>query len=160
MRAELCHWQSEDVDALARLESAASPHGWSRQALEQASLAPKRLRLAMVSEGHWLAHAVFSFVADEAELLIISVHPAHRGQGLAQALIRAAIDELGPTINSVFLELRASNDAAKALYNKLGFSLCGRRKNYYRSGVADGRREDALLMRLDLKQARANTERV
>ena len=79
---------------------------------------------------------------DEAEILNIAVHRDFRRQGVASALLLAALDQLRRSaINRVFLELRESNLPARALYERHGFVPSGRRKAYYHGPV-----EDALCM--------------
>lgn len=94
-------------------------------------------------QGQPVAYCLFSEMLDEAELLRIAVDPQQRGKGLAAALLhkaQGALVERG--ITRFFLEVRASNCAAQALYHRCGWQPCGRRKNYYPLGDA---REDALL---------------
>ena len=82
-------------------------------------------------------------VAGETDMMNIAVHPDHRRQGIAQSLIDCLILELkNRGSHSLTLEVRASNDPARTLYEKLGFFQAGRRPNYYRNP-----REDALILR-------------
>jgi ribosomal-protein-alanine N-acetyltransferase len=83
--------------------------------------------------------------AEEAELLRIAVHPGHRREGLALALLKASEVELRPIgIRTLRLEVRVSNAAARALYSVLGWEEAGLRRGYYKDG------EDAALYRRDL----------
>jgi len=83
--------------------------------------------------------------AEEAELLRIAVHPDHRREGLALALLKASEAELRPIgIRTLRLEVRVSNAAARALYAVLGWEETGLRRGYYKDG------EDAALYRRDL----------
>jgi len=90
-----------------------------------------------------VAYCLFSEVLDQAELLRIAVHPSQRGKGLASVLLQHAQAELSQRgIAELYLEVRASNHAAQALYRHCGWEPCGRRRNYYPLGDV---REDALL---------------
>ena len=85
-------------------------------------------------------------VLDEADLMNVAVHPAYRRKGIAQALLNELerrLEENG--VVTVALEVRASNDSAIRLYEKLGYSLAGIRKNYYFKP-----KEDALILKKQL----------
>jgi [ribosomal protein S18]-alanine N-acetyltransferase len=72
-------------------------------------------------------------VADEAEILNVAVHPNFRRKGVASALLRAALNQFHSSAAArVFLELRGSNQPARALYEQHGFVPSGLRKSYYR----------------------------
>ncbi|XYH15765.1 GNAT family N-acetyltransferase [Asaia sp. BMEF1] len=83
--------------------------------------------------------------ADEAEILTLGVRPQYRRKNLASRLLEtgcATLETRGVT--TLFLEVSVRNDAAVALYLKLGFALCGRRKAYYPDG------SDASVLSYDL----------
>ncbi len=84
-----------------------------------------------------MAHCLSWCVAGEAEILTLLVDPVWRRQGLGRALVR----DLFFKNRAVFLEVRARNAPALALYRGLGFVVSGHRRAYY----ADG--SDALCMR-------------
>ena len=75
-----------------------------------------------------------SVAPGESEVLYIEVEPAFRRQGIAEMLLREAI-ERAP--GEWFLEVRDSNLAAQKLYEKLGFVNVGRRENYYPGGLGE-----------------------
>ncbi|MFA7349059.1 MAG: ribosomal protein S18-alanine N-acetyltransferase, partial [Desulfurivibrionaceae bacterium] len=78
----------------------------------------------------------------EAELLKIAVGSEHRRQGIATQLVAHALRFLARQgVERCFLELRATNLPALALYERFGFRRVGLRKKYYASPV-----EDAILM--------------
>lgn len=80
-------------------------------------------------------------VMDEGYISNIAVAPEARRRGIADALLDALAARTNGTLAFLTLEVRASNAPAIALYEKHGFSVAGRRKNYYEQP-----REDALLM--------------
>jgi ribosomal-protein-alanine N-acetyltransferase len=89
----------------------------------------------------------FSIVQDEAEIIDIRVDERYRRSGIGESLLTQSFKKLRfSKIRSVFLEVRSSNTAALALYEKLGFAMMGRRENYYKTATG---REDALTMRCD-----------
>jgi ribosomal-protein-alanine N-acetyltransferase len=65
---------------------------------------------------------------DEVEILNVATDPAARRQGVGSALVQALLNLTGKVW---FLEVRESNAAARALYERAGFTVNGRRKNYY-----------------------------
>ena len=92
-------------------------------------------------------HDILGFVilrraADEGELFQIAVDKTARRRGIADMLMGAALEYVsGCGLTSVYLELRASNEAAACLYEKHGFVRLRSRKNYYTDPA-----EDALVM--------------
>ena len=73
---------------------------------------------------------------DEAEILNLRCGAARRRRGDGGALLRAALDEFWARgVSRVFLEVRESNEAAIAFYEKHGFVKRGRRPAYYRDPV-------------------------
>lgn len=94
------------------------------------------------------AFAVTQVVLDEATLFNIAVHPDFQRQGLGRTLLQALITELGERgVMTLWLEVRASNAKAIALYRSFDFNEVSVRKGYYPS--AEGR-EDAVIMALVL----------
>jgi ribosomal-protein-alanine acetyltransferase len=86
--------------------------------------------------------AAFHRVMDEAELRNMAVAPAHQRRGIARALLAAGILALQATgVSKLFLEVRASNHAAIALYTSAGFNRLHTRRDYYHNPE-----EDALVM--------------
>lgn len=140
--------ESDTADWLA-LEQEAFDDACSEAQLK-AFLAGKRYLAYGLLEGEVLvAYAVYSVILDEAELIKIAVRKTHRGQRIADQLMVTLNDELhGQGVLKVMLEVRESNRTAIALYQRLGFSLDGQRKDYY--PLLHGR-EDALLMSLGLQ---------
>lgn len=87
------------------------------------------------------------FAADEAELANIAVAPRMRGSGVGAALLDEALDAARARGTAqMFLEVRDSNERARALYRSRGFEEVGRRRGYYRRPV-----EDALILRRRLE---------
>lgn len=84
-----------------------------------------------------------STVLDEAEVRKLAVALLCRREGIASLLLSSALQHLArQSITTCFLELRAGNLPALALYQKNNFEIVGRRKNYYANPV-----EDAMLLR-------------
>jgi ribosomal-protein-alanine N-acetyltransferase len=80
----------------------------------------------------------FWLVFDEIHINNVAVLPQFRGSGMGSAILRHVLAEakrLGA--NRATLEVRASNDGARRLYERLGFHAAGRRPNYYSRPVED-----------------------
>lgn len=85
---------------------------------------------------------------EQGDIQTIAVAPAARGMGLGRGLMHALITEARRRgIGELFLEVRADNPIARALYGSLGFEQIGVRPRYYRHGI------DAILMRLTVPAA-------
>jgi len=92
--------------------------------------------------------AITQIVLDEATLFNIAIDPAFQRQGLGRKLLEDVIEKLEQReIVTLWLEVRASNSKAIALYESLGFNEVSVRRNYY--PAAQGR-EDAIMMALIL----------
>lgn len=125
--------ENSRVSHLAVLEWAAPERPWQRlwRALRRAPA--QRPLVGYVAS--WI-------IAGEVHISTIAVHPAHRGRGLGALLLASMLlraYHFGGQYS--VLEVRESNLTARALYEKYGYRVVGRRKNYYRDN-----QEDALLM--------------
>ena len=131
-----------------------APH-WTRSAYETAVDSTSRPeRIVLLAESTIAENlspglagfAIASIAGSEAELESIAVNPERQRRGVARALFAHLADCLtGRGVSDVFLEVRASNHAARGLYAALGFSQAGLRKAYYAHPI-----EDALVLRLSL----------
>ena len=83
-------------------------------------------------------------VLGESDMMNLAVAPAYRRQGVGRALVERLLWELAEDNHCLTLEVRASNEAAIALYESLGFRQVGRRPGYYQHPP-----EDALILRKD-----------
>ena len=100
-----------------------------------------------------VAYGVLMFAPGEAQILNLSVVPDARREGIGRELLRHFVDD-ARWLNAaqIFLEVRASNLAAIALYEAEGFMPVARRLGYYPGAAADAPREDALVMRRALRE--------
>ena len=133
-----------DVLAIER-DSFSTP--WSEILFMNEIHKPQSLPKAARCRGKLVGYICANYVLDEGHILNVTVHPEYRRQGVAEALVRhvtALLAERGCRV--IFLEVRTSNNAAKAMYERAGFSVIGARKNYYTHPA-----EDALAMCLKLK---------
>ena len=132
-----------EVFQVAELEKLCFTLPWSEKSVAGELENPLSLWLVAM-EGENLAGYVGSqTVMDETDMMNLAVAPEFRRQGVGEALVNAlvaALKDLGS--RCLTLEVRDSNEAARALYAKLGFVEIGRRRGYYRDP-----REDALILR-------------
>jgi len=133
--------RAADLPRLAALEHACFDTPWRQAALAEVLADAQCLALvAALAGAEPVGFALFLRAHDEAELLRVAVLPERRRQGLAAALVRAGLARLeSQGVRRWFLEVRPSNQAARGLYERLGFALAGRRRAYYSDG------EDALV---------------
>jgi ribosomal-protein-alanine N-acetyltransferase len=153
--------QLADLDELMAIEVCSYPFPWSRgnfvdsmasgyraqglwggaEAAREAGAAPALLAYAWAMEG-----------VEELHLLNLTVHPEHRRAGYARLLLDDLVRWAVPrALWWMWLEVRASNGAARGLYEAYGFEEAGLRRGYYPNVRSS--REDAVLMRLDMRQA-------
>ena len=132
------------VAQIAGLEKLCFHDPWSEKSIS--SELENALALWLVAlEGETVTGYVGSqTVLGWTDMMNVAVHPDYRRRGIGEALVEELIVRLKAMGNECLtLEVRASNEPAKQLYDKLGFREVGRRPNYYRNP-----KEDALIMRL------------
>ena len=97
---------------------------------------------AVDENGNVVAYVLGRLIAPEAEIYRVAVRMDKRRRGIGYRLLDYAVkSERGHGLESVFLEVRASNVPARNLYRSYGFSEIGERKNYYRDPT-----ENAIIM--------------
>jgi ribosomal-protein-alanine N-acetyltransferase len=139
---------ARDEAAIHDVEVAAASHPWTTGQIGGTLAADHADGWVIEVDGVVVAHLLASWVADEAEVLTVATHPAHRRRGFAAALLEAAFAAWRSRgVATAWLEVRADNPGAQALYEALGWERFGVRARYYHDGV------DALLYRLDLTRA-------
>ncbi len=126
-----------------------------RKAVEADLAALEEIQAASPEAAHWrvddylaqdcrvavVEHRVAGFLVcravagDEREVLNLAVHPDFRRRGIARALLEA---ECNSNVADYFLEVRASNKAARAFYSVMGFTETGVRPGYYENPTESG----------------------
>lgn len=123
--------------------------GPSFEALSQLLQKPHTCAFGVKTQGKVVGVLWLLLSDDAVEIIDIRVGEAHRRQGVASYLLETVTPDLLTQYRTdIFLDVRETNNAAIALYERLGFSLQSRRRGYYRG--AQGR-EDALVMRKSIK---------
>lgn len=132
--------EPDDTEAAHLLEGRVYRQAWSRQVfLDELAQASRRYLVAEVA-GMLAGFGGVMLVGDEAHITTVVVDPDHRQARIGTRLMLALIEEaLEAGAEALTLEVRASNEAAQALYRRFGMAPVGVRKHYYRD-------EDALIM--------------
>lgn len=133
-----------DVPAMARIERESFDSPWSADEITKdvaSNDGSIYVALALVGEER-AGYADMRIITGESQIYNIAIAPEFRRQGIGEALLAHMIEkseELGLSI--ITLEVRSGNEAAMALYEKMGFKKVGSRPGYYAKGS-----EDAVLM--------------
>ena len=167
---------TDDLPAVAAIEAACYTDPWSEKGFADALVMPGSVLLAAEcltdrkeafdspagkapdadsKERVPAGYIGMYTAADEGEIIKVTVSHAFRRKGVGTALISALIREAAKRgIRNIYLEVRISNTAAAALYEKAGFAHCGIRKGFY-----DWPKEDAYVMCLKMNEE-TNTVRM
>ena len=142
--------QPTDAVLMVDIERAVSTGPWSlAQFLTSCHSASEDCWVSYEEQAGVVGFAVSQRILDETTLLNVGVAPAQQGRGRGGLLLAAVLDKaLADGSQRCLLEVRASNSAARHLYERAGFVQDGVRKAYYPATTG---REDAILMSLDMK---------
>jgi len=134
-----------EIEAISEIEKKCFPYPWSKEAIKE-ELCENVLSYFLIAEcngqicGYVSSWLLFNI---EAEVGNLAVLPEFRRNGIAKSLMQSLINySQSKNIYEITLEVRASNQKAISLYEKLGFKKAGLRKKYYQGT------EDAILMAL------------
>ena len=131
------------VAQVAELEKICFSDPWSENSVASELKNPLSCWLVAEEDSAVAGYIGSQTVVDESDMMNVAVHPDHRRKGVAEKLVMELVEALKKRDSRCLtLEVRASNEPARALYEKLGFVQVGLRKNYYRNP-----REDALILR-------------
>lgn len=137
---------SEHLSGVAELERLCFSEPWSEKSLELL-LRDGAVGFAVLEDGAVVAYGGMTYVLDEGQITNIATHPSARRKGFGARIVGALCDfarESG--LREIFLEVRASNEGAIALYSQSGFLRVGERRGFYRAPL-----EDAIIMKINLQ---------
>ena len=138
--------REELLPQVQRIEQQCFSLPWTEAMLRMQLQPDSHVFLTAETEGVVVGYIGMLYVLDEGYISNVAVRPDFRRRGVAEALLRA-LEARSRALRLSFLtlEVRAGNAAAVALYEKRGYRVVGRRKNYYEKPT-----EDAILMTLTL----------
>ena len=132
----------DHVSQIAQLEAQCFSDPWSEKSVASELENPLSLWLVAEENGQVCGYVGSQTVLDESDMMNVAVDPRFRRRGIARALIETLIAELSKMGSRCLrLEVRVSNENARALYARMGFQQLGLRKNYYHNP-----KEDALIL--------------
>lgn len=133
----------DNVDQVAEIEQECFSSPWSKEMLLEAmDNFTASFIAAEADDGTILGYAGINVVMDEGYIDNVAVRSQYRRNGVASALLSVFVRFAeAHQLKFLTLEVRASNEAAIALYTSYGFDEAGRRKNYYSDP-----KEDAIIM--------------
>ncbi len=138
-----------DLDAVLHIESAVYEFPWTRGNFLDSIRSGYVMQALSTHEQGITGYFVVLDGADELHLLNLSVAPHAQSLGHARFMLDALRALAGQRrCRQMWLEVRASNQRARSLYEKNGFRTVGVRRDYY--PAADSRREDAVVMSLSM----------
>jgi len=136
-----------DVEQVLKVEAGICEIPWTRRNFESCIDSDYQCWMMHKNNQH-IGHSVLSAAAGEAHLLNISIAKNFQGQSLGRTLLRYMLEcAENLKAQTVFLEVRASNSVAQALYLSEGFNEVGLRPAYYPSPQG---REDAVIMAFEI----------
>ena len=135
--------RAQELDAVSALESAVFSTPWTREEFAAELTSEFAFYFTAHEDGVFLGYVGCRMICGAGDITTTAVMPAARRRGVGRALFQALFAALAHAgCASLFLEVRASNAPARALYHSLGFEEISVRRDYY-----DRPREDAVIMR-------------
>lgn len=135
-----------DCEQVAAIEAVSFSVPWSLNAFTETLEMDNYRYFVAEEEGEILGYCGFSFVLDEAEIPNVCVKESARRQGVGRQMMDVLVKEASAMgISRLLLEVRVSNHGARILYESLGFTVDGIRRNFYEKPV-----ENAFLMSMTL----------
>jgi len=135
---------ARDLDGVLAVDAASFANHWTREMFEWEARHSDVARLSVLRapDGHVAGYCAAWVIFDEVHINNMAVLPAHRRQGLGAALLARVLDAAAHEgADRATLEVRASNEAARRLYEGFGFQPAGVRPRYYTNPI-----EDAIVM--------------
>ena len=137
---EIIRMNESHVSAVAELERQNFSAPWDEVSVRSELTNKLALWLVALDGEEVVGYVGSQTVLQEADMMNVAVRDSHRRRGIARALVEELIRQLDAY--QLTLEVRQSNAPAIALYESMGFTQVGLRKNYYQKP-----KENALILR-------------
>ena len=130
--------QTEDIPFVSAMEKRFFTTPWDEISLERGLQNGTEIFWIAQKDGESVGYIGYTQSFETVDILTVCVDPIHRRKGYANRLLSFALEQMrGAGAEKVFLEVRESNAAARALYEKVGFTYLNKRVNYYKDPLED-----------------------
>ena len=128
----------DDATAISEMENEIFSDPWSQKDIFSYICSETGMCFTALDDGKVIGYIIGKKIPPEGEIYRIAVREDKRQRGIGYRLLSYGLKtELGSGVESVFLEVRSKNTAARALYKAYGFSEIGVRRNYYQNPSDD-----------------------
>ena len=139
---EILEMKEEDLPAVSRMEEETFSMPWSAADFLDMIRCEYAYYVVAKERNEILGCCGIRNMCGDGEITNVVVRQIHRRKGIGELMLRGLMEQSRAIgVKNYTLEVRETNEAAIRLYEKLGFSVEGRRKNFYEKP-----REDALIM--------------
>lgn len=137
--------QESDIENVLAIETTLFHPGWSKSHFQyELNENPFSFLYVLEDNNELIGYVGFWVMFEQAQITTVAIKKSEQKQGLGMQLMEFALERIKQEhCEQITLEVRKSNVVAQKLYEKLGFTYCGVRENYYGD-------EDALLMGVGL----------
>lgn len=139
---QIVRMTKEEISAVAKMEQEIFTDAWSAKGIEETFDSRQGEILVAMEDGKVIGYGILYCAAVEGELVRIAVSEESRSKGVGHRLLEAIFHSCRMQgVERLFLEVRESNEIARAFYEHHGFIVDGRRRRFYQNPE-----EDAILM--------------
>lgn len=138
MQLQIQPLQPHQLDAIIALDQICFGGLWTKGGYKREIESPRSLLLGLFRlhstdiQEELIGISCFWAIVEEAHITLLGIDPEYRGQGLGELLLsHLLLQAHNWSLERATLEVRASNTTAINLYQKMGFEIAGRRKDYY-----------------------------
>lgn len=140
--------QMKDIPFVSAMEKRFFTTPWDKESLEKGLQSCNEIFWIAQKCGVDIGYIGYTCAFETVDILTVCIDPDYRRNGYAFLLLTFALEQMQKDgAEKVFLEVRESNAAARALYEKLNFAYLSKRANYYRDPL-----EDAFVMVKEMSQ--------